>query len=79
MNPFVWKAPTKYVFGEGAVDKVGEELAAAGWKHVLIVYGQGSVVRSGLLDRVKDRLGAAGVAMCLISGRKLKKYRYVEN
>ncbi|MGI6221717.1 MAG: iron-containing alcohol dehydrogenase [Coriobacteriales bacterium] len=62
MNPFTWQAPTKYVFGPGVVDQVGEELAAQGWNKVLLVYGQGSAKRSGLLDRVKDALAAAGVS-----------------
>ena len=68
MNPFVWQAPTKYVFGVGVIDAVGNELAAAGWKRVLVVYGQGSVVRSGLLDRVKESLTAAGVVLEELGG-----------
>ena len=62
MNPFVWQAPTKYVFGEGAAAQVGAELAAAGWKRVLVVYGQGSAVRSGLVGLVLDSCADAGVA-----------------
>ena len=67
MNPFTWQAPTKYVFGPGVVDQVGDELAAQGWKNVLLVYGQGSAKRSGLLDRVKDALAKAGVS-CIEHG-----------
>ena len=68
MNPFVWQAPTKYVFGEGAAAQVGPELAAAGWKRALVVYGQGSAVRSGLVGQVLDSCAAAGVAAIEFGG-----------
>ena len=62
MNDFVFCSPTKFVFGRGMVDRTGAEMAAAGFKRVLVVYGQGSAVRSGLLDRVTASLDEAGVA-----------------
>lgn len=34
----------------------------------MIVYGGGSVVRSGLLERVKASLTAEGIATCELSG-----------
>ena len=43
----------------GSADRRPDRRLGAG--RVLIVYGQGSVVRSGLLDRVKDSLTKAGV------------------
>ena len=39
-----------------------------GARKVMIVYGGGSVVRSGLLDRVKQSLQEAGIEYCLMSG-----------
>ena len=62
MNDFVFCSPTKFVFGRGYVDKIGEEAALLGFKRTLLVYGQGSVVRTGVLDRVKAALDAAGVS-----------------
>lgn len=62
MNDFVFCSPTKFVFGRGMVDRTGAEMADAGFKRVLVVYGQGSAVRSGLLDRVTASLDEAGVA-----------------
>ena len=56
MNDFTYYSPTKFVFGRDATDKVGTEAAAAGFGKVLLVYGQGSVVRNGVLDRVKASL-----------------------
>ena len=61
MNDFTYYSPTKFVFGRGRVDEVGAQMAAAGFGKVLLVYGQGSVVRSGVLDRVRASLAAAGI------------------
>ena len=61
MNDFVYYSPTRFVFGRNATDQVGNQMAAQGFGKVLIVYGKGSVVRSGLLDRVKASLAEAGV------------------
>ena len=62
MNDFVFQSPTRFVFGKGATDQVGAELARAGFARVMVVYGQGSVVRTGVLDRVKASLDASGIA-----------------
>lgn len=61
MNNFTYCAPTEYIFGREAEMKVGTLAARAGMTRVLVVYGQGSVVRSGLLDRVLACLAEAGV------------------
>ena len=56
MNDFIYHSPTRFVFGHGMTDKTGAELAQEGFKCVLLVYGQGSVERTGVLDRVKSSL-----------------------
>lgn len=61
MNDFTFCSPTRFVFGKGATDRVGNELADAGLKRVLLVYGQGSVERTGVLARVRDSLATAGI------------------
>ena len=58
---FTLYTPTKVVFGHRTEEKVGELVRAFGGSRVLIHYGGGSVVRSGLLDRVKASLDKAGV------------------
>lgn len=68
MNDFVFQSPTRFVFGRGYADKVGEEVAALGAKRVLLVYGGGSVVRTGLLARVTASLEAAGVSHVELAG-----------
>lgn len=62
MNNFEFCTPTKYVFGRGAECHTGEEAAAIGLQKVLLVFGQGSARRSGVLDRVEESLRRAGVA-----------------
>ena len=61
MNNFRFYAPTEVIFGRDVENKTGETAAKYGTK-ALLVYGKGSVVRSGLLSRVEASLDAAGVA-----------------
>lgn len=68
MYDFNFWSPTRFVFGRGATDRTGEELARLGYKNVLIVYGGGSVVRTGTLDRVKASLDAAGITHFELGG-----------
>ena len=70
MNDFVFCSPTRFVFGRGVTDKVGEEVAALGLRKVLLAYGQGSVIRMGTLDRVRASLDAAGVAYVEAGGAR---------
>ena len=68
MFNFNYYAPTEVVFGKGTVDKVGEMVRKYGGKKVLIHYGGGSVIRSGLLDRVKKSLDAVGIGYVELGG-----------
>lgn len=68
MNNFTYYSPTEFVFGRGVEEGVGAKAAAHGYKKALLVYGKGSVVRSGLLDRVKASLDAAGVEHVDLAG-----------
>ncbi len=61
MNDFIFQSPTRFVFGRGFVDRVGEEVRGLGARRALLVYGGGSAARSGALDRVRASLAAAGV------------------
>ncbi len=61
MNNFVFYSPTKYLFGRDKESMTGEMTRWMGATKVLLVYGGGSAVRSGLLDRVKKSLDASGV------------------
>ena len=62
MENFRLHLPTEVIFGRGVETEVGAAAAKYG-KRVLLVYGRGSVVRSGLLSRVKASLEASGIAV----------------
>lgn len=68
MNDFSFCTPTRYVFGHDAEKQAGELMLATGARRVLIVYGMGSVIRSGLLDRVKEILHSAGIVTFELGG-----------
>lgn len=68
MNNFTFFTPTRYVFGRGAEEQVGELTLAMGSRRVMMVYGMGSAVRSGLVDRVKTSLRSAGVKVVELGG-----------
>ncbi|MCM1021659.1 MAG: iron-containing alcohol dehydrogenase [Muribaculum sp.] len=70
MDNFTFWSPTKFVFGRDTEEKTGELAAQFGGKRVMIVYGGGSVVRSGLLDRVKKSLEDKGLTYVELGGIK---------
>ena len=68
MNNFVFQSPTKFVFGKSTETNAGELSKAYGASKVLIHYGGGSVVRSGLLGRVKTSLDKVGISYVELGG-----------
>ena len=68
MENFVYKAPTEVVFGPAAEDRAGEMVRKYGGTKVLILYGGGSVQRSGLLVRVEQRLTQEGIGFVEMGG-----------
>lgn len=56
MDNFTFYSPTYFVFGKDEENNVGKYVKRFGGTKVLIHYGGGSVVRSGLLDRIKASL-----------------------
>ena len=68
MDNFNFYSPTEFVFGKGRETECGKYAVKYGAKKVLIHYGGGSSVRSGLLDRVKTSLTDAGVEFCELGG-----------
>lgn len=61
MKNFTFYIPTRFIFGKDEENNTGKYVKAEGGTNVLIHYGGGSVVRSGLLDRVKASLDAEGI------------------
>ena len=70
MNNFEFYSPTCFVFGKDTENQAGEYVKRFGGTKVLIHYGSGSVVRSGLLDRVKKSLDAQNISYIELGGVK---------
>lgn len=68
MQSFEFYSPTRFVFGKGTETQVGSLIRDLSGTRVLLVYGGGSVKRSGLYDRVVASLDASGLLHCEISG-----------
>ena len=61
MIDFDFVAPTRIVFGKNSEERLGELLQSYGIRSVLLVYGGGSIVKSGLYDRVIAQLDKAKI------------------
>ena len=70
MENFTFYSPTCFVFGKDTESKAGACVRRFGGTKVLIHYGGGSVVRSGLLDRVKASLDAEQIPYIVLGGVK---------
>ena len=67
MDNFEFHNPTRIIFGKGVESQVGDEVAKYS-KKALIHYGGGSAIKSGLIDRVRISLKAAGVDFVELGG-----------
>lgn len=70
MDNFTFYSPTKFVFGKETEKEAGALVKSFGGSRVLIHYGGGSAVRSGLVDRVKDSMKKAGLYFTELGGVK---------
>ena len=61
MFDFNYYTPTRVVFGKGTEDRAGALVKQYGGSRVLLHYGGQSALRSGLIERVKASLDAAGL------------------
>jgi len=68
MLNFQFYSPTCFVFGKDTEAQTGELVKRFGGHKVLLHYGGGSVIRSGLLDRVKNSLMTAGIEYVELGG-----------
>ena len=68
MDNFTYCTPTKYIFGKDAEMQAGTELRRLSLNNVLVCYGQGSVIRSGLLQRVLSTLENEHIAHTELGG-----------
>lgn len=68
MNNFNFYSPTFFVFGKERENETGKYVKRFGGSKVLIHFGGGSVVKNGLLDRVKKSLTEAGISFAELGG-----------
>ncbi|MBE6729395.1 MAG: iron-containing alcohol dehydrogenase [Ruminococcaceae bacterium] len=68
MDNFEFYSPTYFVFGKNTEEKAGELVKKFGGSKVLVHFGGGSVVRSGLLDRVCDSLRKENIEYVKLGG-----------
>jgi len=61
---------TEIVFGAGAEKKAAEMIKKHGGKKVMLVYGEGSVKKSGLYDTLTGLLDGAGIPFVELGGVK---------
>ncbi|MBM7563583.1 iron-containing alcohol dehydrogenase [Paenibacillus sacheonensis] len=67
MKSFTYQNPTKIVFGQGTTAQLGELVEPYG-KTVLLVYGSGSIKRTGLYDQVMSQLHSIDAKVVELSG-----------
>lgn len=68
MLNFNYFTPTKVVFGKETELQVAKLIQEFGGNKVLIHYGGGSVIRTGLMKKVTDILDEAGIAYVMLGG-----------
>jgi alcohol dehydrogenase YqhD (iron-dependent ADH family) len=61
MKKFEFQNETKYINGQGVVAKLGKEVAAGGFRKVLILAGGGSIKKNSVYDDVTASLKEAGI------------------
>ncbi|MEK3951029.1 iron-containing alcohol dehydrogenase [Paenibacillus sp. FSL H7-0703] len=67
MKAFEFYNPTQLIFGKGQLEALKREVPKYG-KRVLLVYGGGSIKRSGLYDNVISLLGEIGAEVTELAG-----------
>jgi len=70
MENFQFYSPTYFVFGKSTEKSAGEYVKRFGGSKVLVHYGGGSVVKSGLLDRIKTSLDLHNISYIELGGVK---------
>ena len=68
MRAFQYYMKTEVLFGADMTDRTADLVQKHGGSRVLVVYGGGSAVKSGLLDRICGQLQAAGIVYDTFGG-----------
>ena len=70
MHSFEYHCPTEIIFGVGAEEKVAEKIFKYGGARVMILYGGGSAIRSGLVPKIEKLLTERGLETKILGGVK---------
>ncbi len=68
MIDFDFVSPTRIIFGKGKENGIGEILKGYGFSRVLLIYGKGSVIKSGLLAKTLSNLDKNSIFHVELSG-----------
>jgi alcohol dehydrogenase YqhD (iron-dependent ADH family) len=68
MQSFTFYTPTEIVFGKGEESKTGQLVKKHGGSKAVVVYGGGSVEKSGLLKKITDCLDGESIKYILHGG-----------
>jgi len=69
MQNFTFHNPTKIIFGQGTLNKIGAEAKPYG-KKALYIYGKGSIKKNGVYDKTVASLKSAGIELIEFDGVK---------
>ena len=67
MTNFIYDIPTKNYFGPNQIEHLSEEISRYG-KRVLLVYGGGSIKKTGLYDALAKEVKKAGASLFELGG-----------
>ena len=68
MQSFEYFCPTEIVFGHGAESHVAEKIRKHGGSRVMILYGGGSAIKSGLIPKIERLMLTGGLAALKVIG-----------
>ncbi|WP_331773862.1 iron-containing alcohol dehydrogenase [Sulfurospirillum sp. 1612] len=68
MNDFTYYNPTKIEFGKGKENNIGAYIKASGIQKILLVYGGGSIKKTGLYERIITSLKKSNIEFEELSG-----------
>ena len=68
MLDFTYYTPTKVIFGKDSHKKVGEIIKGYGYKKIMMQYGKGSIIKSGLYNEVMSSLKENGIDVVEMGG-----------
>ena len=74
---FTFHMYTEDIFGKGTESQVGDLVKKYGGTKVLLVYGGGSIKKSGLYDRVIASLDKAGIKHVDLGGVQANPVRFL--